>query len=35
MFELASKLVGIYKTYDCTNTIVICPNQMKEQIVKY
>lgn len=25
MFELANKLVGVYKTYDATKTIAIIP----------
>ena len=28
MFELADKLVGIYKTHDVTQTITINPNAM-------
>ncbi|CDW77228.1 structural maintenance of chromosomes protein [Stylonychia lemnae] len=35
MFELAEKLVGIYKTFDITKTVTINPNQLKQQIVKY
>ena len=32
MFELADKLVGIYKTYDVTKTITINPNAMFQEI---
>jgi len=32
MFELADKLVGIYKTQDVTQTITINPKLMSEQI---
>ena len=32
MFELADKLVGIYKTYDVTKTITINPNAMFKEI---
>lgn len=35
MFELADKLIGIYKTFDVTKTITINPNQMKQQILNY
>jgi structural maintenance of chromosome 4 len=34
MFELADKLIGIYKTFDMTKTITINPNQMKDLITK-
>jgi hypothetical protein len=32
MFELADKLVGIYKTHDVTQTITINPNAMLRKI---
>ena len=32
MFELADKLVGIYKTFDVTKTITINPNAMFQEI---
>ena len=32
MFELADKLVGIYKTHDVTQTITINPNAMMAKI---
>jgi len=32
MFELADKLVGIYKTHDVTQTITINPNAMLNKI---
>lgn len=32
MFELADKLVGIYKTFDVTKTITMNPNLMKKKI---
>ena len=28
MFELADLLIGIYKTFDCTNTVAINPRAM-------
>ena len=28
MFELADLLIGIYKTYDCTDTVAINPRKM-------
>lgn len=33
MFELADKLVGIYKTFDVTKTITINPQKLKEAIL--
>jgi hypothetical protein len=33
MFELAEKLVGIYKTFDITKTVTINPNRLKEKIM--
>lgn len=33
MFELAEKLVGIYKTFDITKTVTINPNKLKEKIM--
>ncbi len=33
MFELAEKLVGIYKTFDITKTVTINPNKLKERIM--
>jgi structural maintenance of chromosome 4 len=33
MFELAEKLVGIYKTFDITKTVTINPNRLKERIM--
>jgi len=32
MFDLAQKMVGIYKTHDVTKTLTINPTQMMEQI---
>ena len=32
MFELADKLVGIYKTHDVTQTITINPNAMMASV---
>ena len=32
MFDLAQKLVGIYKTYDITKTITICPSELEKEI---
>jgi hypothetical protein len=32
MFELADKLVGIYKTNDVTKTITVNPNAMMAEI---
>ena len=32
MFELADKLIGIYKTFDVTKTVTINPGQMKERM---
>ena len=32
MFELADKLVGIYKTHDVTQTVTINPKLMIQQI---
>ena len=32
MFELAEKLVGIYKTFDITKTVTINPNKLKDKI---
>lgn len=34
MFDLAQKMVGIYKTYDITKTITINPHLMKEEIMR-
>ena len=34
MFELAEKLVGIYKTFDITKTVTINPNKLKERIMR-
>ena len=34
MFELAEKLVGIYKTFDITKTVTINPNRLKERIME-
>ena len=33
MFELAEKLVGIYKTFDITKTVTINPNKLKAKIM--
>jgi structural maintenance of chromosome 4 len=33
MFELAEKLVGIYKTFDITKTVTINPNKLKQKIM--
>jgi structural maintenance of chromosome 4 len=33
MFELAEKLVGIYKTFDITKTVTINPNKLKMKIM--
>lgn len=32
MFELADKMVGIYKTHDVTQTITICPKQILSRV---
>jgi len=32
MFELANKLVGVYKTYDATKTIAIIPELINQKI---
>ena len=32
MFELADKMVGIYKTHDVTQTITVCPNQIANRL---
>lgn len=32
MFELANKLVGVYKTYDATKTIAIIPQLINQKI---
>lgn len=32
MFELANKLVGVYKTYDATKTIAIIPELIHQKI---
>lgn len=32
MFELANKLVGVYKTYDATKTITIIPEYITKII---
>ena len=32
MFDLAQKMVGIYKTHDITKTLTINPSQVMEQI---
>lgn len=32
MFELASKLVGIYKTFDISKTISIIPNLIERNV---
>jgi hypothetical protein len=32
MFELADKMVGIYKTQDTTKTITVNPKKMMERI---
>ena len=29
MFELADRLIGIYKTHDCTKSVVINPNNIR------
>ena len=34
MFDLAQKMVGIYKTFDITKTITINPHAMKEEIMR-
>jgi hypothetical protein len=34
MFELAEKLVGIYKTFDITKTVTINPNKLKNKIMR-
>lgn len=34
MFELADKMVGIYKVFDETNTITINPKQLRETCMK-
>ncbi|XP_065224960.1 structural maintenance of chromosomes protein 4 isoform X2 [Planococcus citri] len=31
MFELANMLTGIYKTYNCTKTVTICPDQLRKK----
>ncbi len=31
MFELADRLVGIYKTYNCTKSVTINPGLLAEQ----
>ena len=28
MFELADRLIGIYKTYDCTKTVTVNPGKI-------
>ncbi len=35
MFELANKLVGVYKTFDATKTISIVPEKIIMQLKKY
>ena len=32
MFELADRLVGIYKTYNCTKTVTINPHKINEKV---
>lgn len=34
MFELANKLVGVYKTYDATKTISIIPELINHKIAE-
>ena len=34
MFELAERLIGIYKTYDCTKNVAIDPNAVKENMLR-
>eukprot|EP00347_Sterkiella_histriomuscorum_P021716 403333013 len=34
MFELAEKLVGIYKTFDITKCVTINPNKLKQKIMQ-
>lgn len=35
MFELAEKLVGIYKTFDVTKCVTINPNKLKQRMISY
>ena len=32
MFELADRLVGIYKTYNCTKSVTINPNKLSTNV---
>ena len=34
MFELADRLVGIYKTYDCTKSVTINPRRMAMNLLQ-
>ena len=32
MFELADRLIGIYKTYDCTKNVVVDPKALTKEV---
>uniref|UniRef100_A0A0N5AHP7 Structural maintenance of chromosomes protein n=1 Tax=Syphacia muris TaxID=451379 RepID=A0A0N5AHP7_9BILA len=35
MFELADRLIGIYKTFDCTKNVAIDPKAVRENMIRF